>query len=209
MEIIIVAWCLTEVFIWACVGGGGWGAWSFAFQHSLNPHRDFAVLLLCVSEYPIISGDKGKLGRRNITDAAVSASPCVLRHRERDRHRPTKKKREKENIPHTHLSIPFTSHCDALWVMLELEHGTENLWMSLYTYMDDEDAFWVPWAWRRYVGSGKGRSNVRRIQNKWSNLNYLEVQTENSTSLLKGSGKLPQKAIHGPLVSKQTRLLQC
>lgn len=44
--------------------------------------------------------------------------------------------------PNTHTSV-FSPHptANALWVMLELEHGTENLWMSLYTYMDDEDAF--------------------------------------------------------------------
>lgn len=28
----------------------------------------------------------------------------------------------------------------------------KNLWMSLYTYMDDEDAFGVPRAWRRCIG---------------------------------------------------------
>lgn len=39
--------------------------------------------------------------------------------------------------------------------MLELEHGTENLSMSLYTYMDDEDAFWAPLAWRGYVGQAR------------------------------------------------------
>lgn len=54
---------------------------------------------------------------------------------------PQKERERERKHPPTHLSIPFTSHCDALWVMLELEHGTENLWMSLYTYMDDEDAF--------------------------------------------------------------------
>lgn len=95
---------------------------------------------------------------------------------QRVRHRQTKKK----NIP-PHISA-FSSHltANALWVMLEPEHSTENLWMSLYTYMDDEDAFWVPLAWQA-TWVRKGRSDVRRIQNKWSNLNYLEVQTENST----------------------------
>ena len=63
---------------------------------------------------------------------------CAQTQRVRHRHR---QKRKKKNIP-PHISA-FSSHltANALWVMLELEHGTENLWMSLYTYMDDEDAF--------------------------------------------------------------------
>lgn len=54
---------------------------------------------------------------------------------------------------HTHTSA-FSTHptANALWVILELEHGRENLWMSLYTYMDDKDAVWVPLAWWRYIG---------------------------------------------------------
>lgn len=36
--------------------------------------------------------------------------------------------------------------------MLEREHGTENLRMSPYTYMDDKDAFWVMLACWGHVG---------------------------------------------------------
>lgn len=88
------------------------GAWSFAFQHSLNPHGDFVVLLLCVNEYPIISGDKGKLGRRNITDADVLAFPaCSDTESEIDTD--PQKKRERKKTSPTHISA-FPSHLTAM-----------------------------------------------------------------------------------------------
>lgn len=78
-------------------------------------------------------------------------SPFLCAQTERDRHR--QKKHTHTHNANTHISA-FPSHltANALWVMLELELGTENLRMSLYTYMDDEDAFWVPLAMRGYVG---------------------------------------------------------
>lgn len=45
--------------------------------------------------------------------------------------------RQPQTGTNTQLSILSTSR----WVMLEQSMAQKNLWMSLYTYMDDEDAF--------------------------------------------------------------------
>ncbi|KAK1904882.1 Acyl-lipid (8-3)-desaturase B, partial [Dissostichus eleginoides] len=50
----------------------------------------------------------------------------------------------------------------------KLEHGTENPWVSLYTYMDDEDAFGVPLAWRGCVGQEK----EERYELLWLGFHY-------------------------------------
>lgn len=66
---------------------------------------------------------------------------------------PSMTHRVRHTKTHTHISA-FASHrtANVLRIMLELGHGTENLWRSLYTYMDDEDAFGVLLAWQGYVG---------------------------------------------------------
>lgn len=91
-----------------------------------------AVPLLCVSKNPIIPGDKRK---RNTTDAGSCPPPPVLTERVKHKHR------QKKIFPPQILAFSTHPTANTLRVMLELEHATENLRMSLYTYMDDKDVF--------------------------------------------------------------------